>query len=202
MSFKKKTQEVVDLKTLEGILNRLSHIAINLDTMEVKVVSSGVEDAHTTGVYSTYHDRSFDIRPHKGNTALFEATKKFCAALRREFLKADVNYDPNRCRKCQLSECCWGYDHIQLDDWEVERILQHLGETSRRKFFTRDKLSLLSSRKNSMKMVTENGVDRCIFLRKNEQGQYRCSIYIVRPSVCRAFNAAACDLSGTMKSPV
>ncbi|HTW82662.1 MAG TPA: YkgJ family cysteine cluster protein [Candidatus Sulfotelmatobacter sp.] len=98
------------------------------------------------------------------------------------------------------AECCSGYEPF-VSGSDVQRIADHLGmsyEDAMREYVV-PRESADGSYVGWLRKVTETGemsedaVDKCVFLMGSRSGRYYCGIYEARPSDCREFTPVGCD---------
>ncbi len=171
---------------LELLFRHLDEIEIRLDDEELEVTSTYPDRGNEFGSGNLSMSRTFDLEEHEG---LRDLVRKLVGAIQDALAEGDEDYDPDRCDRCVKSDCC-GFDRIHLNEEERRRILDFLGKEdtereNRRYFLPDDDLS-------GYYVTVFKQVDgHCVFL-KPVEGQMRCSIYPVRPQVCRDFDAAYC----------
>lgn len=171
---------------LEAFFRHLGNLSIDLDEEEIEVQSTFPDDAEGFASGNLEMTRTLDLEEHP---ELRAAVKQLVALCQEAVLRKDPQYDPNRCDRCVKSDCCW-IDRIHLTDEERVAILDHLGLDDTRAntacYFTEDD-DLAGFYRHMMRH--EDG--HCVFLKK-VGGVMRCSVYEVRPKVCRDYDAGYC----------
>jgi hypothetical protein len=86
------------------------------------------------------------------------------------------------CHRC--GACCKGEGAVHVGPAEVERMAEHLG-LNRREFLRRFAIRLADEEW----MLTEKpNVERwCVFLERDAEGLYGCSVNPVKPDQCRSY---------------
>ncbi len=170
---------------LADVFRHLSTLSVDLDQYEVEVESTHPLAGLPYGSLSQTLSRTLDIDEYPG-------IKRAVTALVREVKKVlrggDPEYKPNRCDRCVHSDCC-SFGRIFLTREEAWRILDFLGRprSALPRYFEEEK-----DLTGSYDLVFRHRDGHCVFLRK-KNGLMRCSVYPVRPRVCREFDAAVCD---------
>ncbi|MCB9880710.1 MAG: YkgJ family cysteine cluster protein [Planctomycetes bacterium] len=188
-------QRVRDQPELEQFLRHLSSVSIDLDDEELDIESTLPDKSFAFGNSNVSYSRSFDLTDHP---ALREAVKNLVSEIHNVAFKADPEYDPNRCDRCVKSDCC-SIDRIHLTEAERLRILDHLGErdskaTSAKYFEFDDDLG------GFYKHIMRHTNGACSFLKPiGPGGMMRCSIYAVRPNVCREYDPGYCTEATKLK---
>ena len=107
--------------------------------------------------------------------------------------------DPERveihCDQCKTSSCCRKYN-VLVKPSDVERLATGFGisveEVERR--YLDDGVDWCEDYEYQLKCDDdEEGEEKCLFLKENDLGQMRCSIYEFRPEICRSFDMKTCD---------
>ncbi len=175
----------------EEIWRHLSSIDIDLDNYELEVESIHPLKGLEYGEFSSSISRKIDLNEFP---EIKNAVEKLVRSIKKVFLEPDPEYKPSRCDRCVKSDCC-EFERIFLTREEAKKILDHIGEpwSGWRKFFVREKDL---AEYYDFVFKRENG--RCIFLKKRKD-MMRCSIYPVRPRICREFDASTCDVWTRMK---
>lgn len=104
----------------------------------------------------------------------------------------------NRCRRC--GECCKIYE-VEVNEFEQERIAGHIGVSHKEfieKYLHENKFSW--NEFSFMLNKVKGFGTPCMFQGKCPDGGYGCSIYPVRPEVCRKFlpSLGKCVLNKTL----
>jgi Fe-S-cluster containining protein len=172
---------------LETLFRHLDNIEIRLDDEELEVTATGPDQSTPFASGNMSYSQSFDLEDHPD---LRKAVSKLIDALHIALAEPDEDYDPNRCDRCVKADCCC-FPRIHLTETERIRILDHLGledsEANCKKYFRPDE-DLGGFYKSIFRQVDGH----CVFLKKTGK-LMRCSIYEVRPQVCRDFDAGYCE---------
>jgi Fe-S-cluster containining protein len=127
---------------------------------------------------------------------------KLVEELHERMLQPDEDYDADRCMRCKHSDCCYDW-RIHMTEAERVRILEHIGEPDTpetyAKYFEPDE-DLSGFYRSVFRHVGEPAPEKepgesdghCSFLKPGPDGRPGCSIYEVRPQVCRDFDAGYC----------
>ncbi len=188
-------QRVADQPELLRFVRHLNSLSIDLDDEEISLEANQPETAFPFGTSSVNYSRSFDLGDHP---ALRDAVKNLVHEVHQALFKVASDYDPKRCDRCVKSDCC-SIDRIHLTDDERIRILEHIGEKNTKaasaKYFEPDD-DLGNYYKHIMRHV--NGA--CTFLKPiGPGGMMRCSIYDVRPNVCREYDPGYCTEASELR---
>lgn len=172
---------------LDLFLRNLDEIEIRLDDDELEVTATYPDTSNRYGSGNLSLTRTFDLEEHE---ELRRLVQRLVAAVQEAVAAGDPDYEPARCDRCVKADCC-SFDRIHLSEDERRRILEFLGErddekANRRYFRPDDDLG------GYYRTVFRHRDGHCVFL-KEIDGQWRCSIYPVRPQVCRDFDAAYCS---------
>lgn len=116
------------------------------------------------------------------------------------------NPDPERtkvhCDRCATSACCRKYNALITDE-DIDRLATALGISASafRKSYTT--LAVDWSEDFTAQLACdqdESGEEKCVFLKRSEGGQFRCSVYESRPRICRDFDMRSCSDFEELKS--
>jgi len=170
---------------LADVFRHLSTISVDLDQYEVEVDSTHPLEGLPFGSLSRTLSRTLDIDDHPG---LKRAVDALVREVKKVLRQGDPEYKPNRCDRCVNSDCC-SFGRIFLTREEAGRILEYLGKpaSALSRYFEEEK-----DLTGSYDLIFRHTGGHCVFL-KRRNGLMRCSIYPVRPRVCREFDAAVCD---------
>ena len=128
------------------------------------------------------------------------AVEDLVAAIQDAMIEPNPDYMPNRCDSCVRSDCCH-MGRIHLSEAERKRILDHLGEPDNQEAYDRyfeEDIDIAGYYKTMFRHVRpddpkDDEDTQCVFLKEMSGGHMGCSIYEVRPKVCRDYAAAYCD---------
>ncbi len=170
---------------LGDLFRHLSTISVDLDQYEVEVESTHPMEGLPFGSLTRTLSRTLDIDEHPG---LRRAVESLVREVKKVFAKGDPDYKPDRCDRCIQADCC-SFGRIFLTRAEARRILDFLGKpaSSMGRYFEEEK-----DLTGTYDLVFRHTAGHCVFLKK-KNGLMRCTIYPVRPRVCREFDAAVCD---------
>jgi Fe-S-cluster containining protein len=179
-----------DPDLLDAVLRHLSRIDINLDELEVEAEAALPRTSDRLGERAQKVTRTLRLADH---AALESAVRAVVRAVHDIFRTPDAGHDAHRCDRCVKSDCC-SFEFILVTRDEAARILGFLGEPAdalpRHFVEARDVGEYFD-----LHIRHERG--HCRFLKKVGK-QMRCSIYPVRPQVCREFDAGACTMWSEM----
>ncbi len=167
------------------VFRHLSTLSVDLDQYEVEVESTHPLEGLPYGSLSRSLSRTLDIDEHPGIRRAVEALVR---EVKKVLFQGDPEYKPTRCDRCVHSDCC-SFGRIFLTRQEAKRILDFLGKpaSALSRYFEEEK-----DLTGSYDLIFRHAGGHCVFLKKKD-GVMRCSIYPVRPRVCREFDAASCD---------
>lgn len=179
---------------LERFLRHLGTITIDLDDEEIEIEATLPDESFAFGSGNYGIARTFDLGEHD---ALRDAVRNLVKVAQEALFEVDEEYDPNRCDRCTESDCCH-IGRIHLTEEERLRILDHLGEpdtpaASAKHFEVDDDLA------GYYRHIMRHVDGHCSFLKRNDDGMMRCSIYEVRPQVCREYDAGYCTEATKLK---
>ncbi len=129
-----------------------------------------------------------------------QAIESLVTAVQERMLEPDPEYDKDRCDRCKMADCCHDW-RIHMTEGERIRILAFLGEKDTEEVYDRyfegdEDLSgfyrTVFKHAGPPNPQKEDSEGSCVFLKEGDDGQKRCSIYEVRPRVCREFDAGYC----------
>ncbi|MEZ5988266.1 MAG: YkgJ family cysteine cluster protein [Planctomycetota bacterium] len=198
---------------LDEFLRHLENIEIDLSDNEMTVESYPPSKATAHGELESTLSRTFDLEEDR-HKKLRKAVLALVEATQEALLETDEEYQPDRCDRCRHSDCCH-IERIHLSEDERRAILDYLGldddQATYDRYFERDE-DLGGYYKSMFRHVKarnprEKGDTHCVFLKEMPNGMMGCSIYPVRPKVCRDYDAAYCtewtDLApkGKVKGP-
>jgi len=170
---------------IDEVIRHLGSVEIDLDGYEVEVESCRPTEGLPYGEFAASLSRTLDLDDHP---RLREAVDRLVAEVAAIFREGDPEYRPDRCDRCVNSDCCH-MGRIFLSREEALAILAHLGEKEETfsRYFEREK-----DIAGAYDYIFRHRDGHCPFL--IAQGdRMRCSVYSVRPRVCREFDAASCD---------
>lgn len=143
--------------------------------------------------------RSFDVYE---DPELEEACRRLFEVVRRRVMQDDPKRLEAHCDRCATSACCRRYNVLTTSE-DIDRLAGHLG-LAREAFKERFTAKAVDwSHDFERQLVCDNdddGEEKCVFLRRDGNGQYRCSVYEHRPQICRDFDMARCDDFEPMKA--
>ncbi|MCZ6793603.1 MAG: YkgJ family cysteine cluster protein [Planctomycetota bacterium] len=107
--------------------------------------------------------------------------------------------DPERlelhCDRCSTSDCCRKYN-VLLRDEDIERLAPAIDLTAEEftRRYTDPAVDWCGDFKRQLRAdEDEDGEEKCVFLKKDQLGRWRCSVYEHRPRICRDFDMNTCD---------
>jgi len=179
-----------DPAMLDSVLRHLSRIDIDLDELEVEAEAALPRTSDALGERAQKVTRTLRLADHP---ELEAAVRGMVKAVHAIFRRPDANHDASRCDRCVKADCC-SFELILTTQAEAARILEFLGEppSARSRHFVEQRDI---GEYYDLHIRHERG--RCRFLKK-VGSQMRCSIYAVRPQVCREFDAGACTMWSEM----
>jgi Fe-S-cluster containining protein len=135
--------------------------------------------------------RTIDVYEHPRIRAL-------CRDLFRAVREVVLEPDPERvkvsCDRCGTSSCCRKYN-VLVTDRDTERLAAALG-VAHAEFLSRyaaPAVDWCEDYAHQLVCDEDDDGEKCVFLKPNEQGQMRCSVYEHRPEICRAFDVDTCE---------
>lgn len=198
-------ERVAGKEKLELFFRHLENLEIDLSDNELTVESYPPTEAYEHMEFEQTLSRVFDLEDDD-HPALRRAVEDLVAAVQEAMVEPHPDYMPDRCDRCWHADCCH-IGRIHLSEEERRRILDYLGEPdneeSYARYFEADK-DLAGYYKTMFRHVRpdepkDDEDTQCVFLRKRESGHMGCSIYEVRPKVCRDYGAAYCDEFSVLK---
>ncbi|PIE24042.1 MAG: hypothetical protein CSA62_04340 [Planctomycetota bacterium] len=199
------------IRACERLMRHVDSISIDLDEEEITVKSSFPDwsDYESMDADDEEEEEPEDRLELSRTVSLEKArwlplrdeVRKIVEELHERMLFPDPEYDADRCMRCKLSDCCYDW-RIHMTEAERRRIVEFLGEEddaeTYAKYFERDK-DLSGYYRTVFRHVSEPDLGKagetdghCGFLKPGPDGSPRCSIYEVRPRVCREFDAGYC----------
>ena len=179
-----------DPALLDAMLRYLSRIEVDLDELEVEAEAALPRTADALGQHTQCITRRVRIDAHP---ALDSAVRALVRAVHDVLRTPDPGHDARRCDRCVKADCC-SHELILTTPAEATRILEFLGEPPTalaRHFVARRDVG------DYFELHVRHQRGRCRFLKRVGR-QMRCSIYPVRPQVCREFDAGACSVWSEM----
>jgi Fe-S-cluster containining protein len=124
--------------------------------------------------------------------------ERLCRDLFRAIRERVKRPDPARlavsCERCKSSDCCRSYNVLVTRE-DVARLREGLGiaaEVFHEKYL-RPAVDWCSDYPWQLACDEDARGDKCVFLKETPGGQMRCSVYGLRPKICRDFDEKACD---------
>ncbi|MBN1443352.1 MAG: YkgJ family cysteine cluster protein [Planctomycetes bacterium] len=175
-------------------LNGLSIHSMSISQDGSLEVEFDLPQEQTTSCWYTYRrgSRTFDVYEDED---LQEACRQLFQLVRRRVMRPEPEREEIHCDRCRDSACCRKYN-VLLRDADVERLARHLEmpEALFRKKFTTSAVDWCGDYSRQLTCDTDaDGEEKCVFLKQDEQGLWRCSVYEQRPQICRDFDMLACD---------
>jgi len=171
------------------LMRYLDSIEINLDDCEVELTSTFPDESSPYASGNFVYTRTVEF-DEDSEAEIKEAVQNLVAACQGALQRQDPEYEPDRCSRCVKADCC-RIDRIHLDEDERRRIIEHLGLPDTQETYDRY-FEVDEDAGGYYKTIFKHENGSCIFL-KNYGSQMRCSIYEVRPQVCRDYDAGYCD---------
>ena len=127
---------------------------------------------------------------------LQEACMQLFRIVRDRVQKPDEEREAVHCDECSSSACCRKYNVLVTEE-DIERLAKHL-QLSPRQFaseYTTDPVDWCGDfiAQLACEDDEEDDEERCVFLKRTDAGQLRCSVYEHRPQICRDFDMKTCD---------
>ncbi len=192
-------KKVAGKEKLELFFRHLENLEIDLSDNELTVESYPPTQAYEHMEFEQTLSRVFDLED-EDCVPLKRAVEDLVAAIQDAMMEVPTDYMPNRCDRCYHADCCH-MGRIHLSEEERIRIIEHLGEPDNEETYDRyfeaddDIAGFYKTMFKHVKPDEPKDEDdtQCVFLRKMFNGHMGCSIYEVRPKVCRDYGAAYCD---------
>lgn len=136
--------------------------------------------------------RSFDVYEHPELQAL---ARDLFHAVREKLEVNDPELEEVDCDQCATSSCCRKYNVLTTSE-DLERLRQGLS-LSREDFYARyvtEAVDWCDDYKYQLVCdEDEEGEEKCVFLKHDPSvGIMRCSVYEIRPQICRDFDMKTC----------
>jgi len=144
-----------------------------------------------------YHTQLRGLRTLNVNddAELKEASKRLFSIVRRRVMEPDPERLKVHCDRCATSACCRNYN-VLVTEADVERLAAALGMSSSafREKYTDPAVDWSGDYERQLASNQDDrGEEKCVFLQRAPNGQFRCSVYHDRPQICRDFDMDACD---------
>jgi Fe-S-cluster containining protein len=136
--------------------------------------------------------RTFDVYEDE---ELKEACRRLFEILRSRVSAPDPERLAIHCDRCKSADCCRKYN-VLLRPEDIERLGRRFGLSSAEltEKYTVPAVDWASDFARQLAAdADEHGEEKCIFLKQNESGRWRCSVYEHRPQACRDFDMKACN---------
>lgn len=126
---------------------------------------------------------------------LEDACKQLFNIVRRRVMEPDPERVKVHCDTCSTSACCRNYN-VLITEEDVARLATSFKmplDAFKEKYTTSgvdwsdDYTSQLACDED------DEGEEKCVFLKRGPNGQFRCSVYEHRPQICRDFDMDCCD---------
>lgn len=123
------------------------------------------------------------------------ACKRLFDIVRERVRRPDVERSKIHCDNCATSACCRKYNVLVTAE-DIERLADHFGMPPAvfQKRFTAAAVDWSADFK--AQLVCDNdeaGEEKCVFLKPDAEGRFRCSVYESRPKICRDFDMNTCN---------
>lgn len=129
------------------------------------------------------------------NEDLQKACRDVFRIVRRLMEEPDEERVEIHCDNCKTSSCCRKYN-VLVTQFDVERLCKGLNISEaelRRKHLT-EAVDWCEDYKFQLTCdEDDDGEEKCKFLKEQDDGQFRCSIYEHRPEICRSFDMNTCN---------
>jgi Fe-S-cluster containining protein len=174
-------------------LNGLSIDAITINQDGELKVAFDLPVVQTTAQYEQQLQgvRTFDVYR---DPELERLCRDLFRAIRERVKRADPARLAVSCGRCQSSDCCRSYNVLVTRE-DVARLRDGLGiaaEAFQEKYL-RPAIDWCSDYPWQLACDEDARGDKCVFLKETPAGQMRCSVYGLRPKICRDFDEKACD---------
>ena len=118
--------------------------------------------------------------------------KDLFRAVRRRLLK-DPDADMARvdCSRCRDSNCCRNYN-VLITEEDIERLRGPLSRAAFLRAYAVPAVDWSGDYAYQLRCDSDETGEKCVFLRKDGNGQMRCSVYANRPRICKDFDMATC----------
>ncbi len=136
--------------------------------------------------------RTFSVYDDK---ELQQACKRLFDLVRTRVQRPDPERVKIHCDRCSTSACCRKYN-VLVTDHDIERLAARF-RMSPAAFQARFTAAAVDwSADFRAQLACDNdaeGAEKCVFLKPDSSGRYRCSVYEDRPKICRDFDMKVCD---------
>lgn len=192
--------ETVSAAERKFVLNGLSVQNLKLSQEGELEVEFDLPGGQTTAQYHT-QIRGLRTLNVYDDAELEEACKHLFNIVRRRVMKPDPEREKVHCDNCSTSACCRNYNVLVTKE-DMKRLATSLGtpfDTFKDKYtasgvdWSDDYTSQLACDND------DQGEEKCVFLKRGPNGQFRCSVYEHRPQICRDFDMDCCDDFVAMK---
>ncbi len=136
--------------------------------------------------------RSFDVYEHP---RLQELSKQLFQAVRDELETNDPDLEEVDCDDCATSSCCRKYN-VLTTNYDLERLRTGLS-LGKEEFYSKyvtEAVDWCDDYKYQLVCDDDDeGEEKCVFLKHDPSvGIMRCSVYEIRPQICRDFDMKTC----------
>ena len=175
-------------------LNGLSIHNLSVDQGGDLEVEFDLPQEQTNDLWYTYRrgSRTFDIYQDE---EMQEACRVLFQIVKKRLAKPDPEKEKVHCDSCEGSPCCRKYSVLTTES-DIERLAAGIGMSVEQ--LKSDHLTEAVDWCGDYEYQVDTdeddeGEDKCVFLKPNEEGLYRCTVYEHRPEICRAFDMKTCD---------
>jgi len=136
--------------------------------------------------------RSFDVYEDK---ELEDACRRVFQVVRKRVMEPDEDVLAVHCDNCETSDCCRKYN-VLLRETDVERLSKSLGMSPAdfESEYTDVAVDWCGDFARQLACDEDDeGEEKCVFLKEDAEGRWRCSVYEHRPQICRDYDMKTCD---------
>ena len=184
-------------KRNSDVIFSLNGLSINSLTLsqdgELEIDFELPQDQTTPQWYTELRgSRTFDIYD---DDELKEACRHLFQVVRERVKEPDPERVEIHCDSCESSDCCRKYNVLLRQD-DIERLAKGLGQTPSelKRQYTVEAVDWCGDFARQLDCDEDDeGEEKCVFLKPDEVGRWRCSVYEHRPQICRDFDMNACN---------
>jgi len=175
-------------------LDGLSIHSLSIDQSGSLEVEFDLPQEQTTDLWYTYRrgNRVFDVY---ADDEMRAACERLFQIVRDRTTRPDSERAKVHCDRCDGSPCCRKYN-VLTTGFDLERLATGLSISVAKMLHTYATPAVDWSGDYQHQLAAdedENGDEKCVFLKRDATGLWRCSVYEHRPEICRNFDMRTCD---------